>query len=50
MIEEIIDPSYPFNKKPIGAGPFKFGNIVPNDDGSFGVFLKNKYYHKGKPK
>jgi len=51
LIEEIVDPNYSFNKKPIGAGPFKIKNIIPNDDGSFRVFLeKNEYFYKGVPK
>lgn len=50
LIEEITDPDLPFNKKPIGAGPFKLKNIVPNDDGSFRVFLeKNPHFYGGKP-
>ncbi|MCF7812819.1 hypothetical protein K9M59_04500 [Candidatus Gracilibacteria bacterium] len=50
LIEEITDPDFPFNKKPIGAGPYQLKNIVPNDDGSFRVFLqKNKYYFSGEP-
>lgn len=50
LIEEITDPDLPFNKKPIGAGPFKLENIVPNDDGSFRVFLKkNPHFYGGKP-
>ncbi len=45
LIEEISDPEFPFNKKPIGAGPFSLKNIVPEDDGSVRIFLeKNKHY------
>lgn len=51
LIEEIVDPDYPFNKKPIGAGPFQFQRLVPNDDGSFRIFLSvNPYFYAGKPK
>ncbi len=51
LIEEVTDPDFDFNKKPIGAGPFKLENIVPNDDGSFRVFLeRNPYFYRGKPK
>jgi peptide/nickel transport system substrate-binding protein len=51
LIEEIVDPDFAPNKKPVGAGPFVFENIVPNDDGSFRVFLKkNKYFYNGSPK
>lgn len=47
LIEEINDPDFPFNKKPIGAGPFRIKNMVPNTDGSFRVFLeKNPHYRK----
>ncbi len=50
LIEEITDPNYPANKKPIGAGPFRIKNIVPADDGSFRVFLeRNRHYFRGKP-
>ncbi len=45
LIEEISDADFPFNKNPIGAGPFYLKNIVPEDDGSVRIFLKrNKYY------
>jgi ABC-type transport system substrate-binding protein len=51
LIEEVTDPDFAFNKKPIGAGPFQLENIVPNDDGSFRVFLqRNPYFYGGKPK
>ncbi len=51
LIEEINDPDFAPNKNPVGAGPFVFENIVPNDDGSFRVFLKkNKYFYGGEPK
>lgn len=51
LIEEVVDPDYPFNKKPIGTGPFQFQRIVPNDDGSFRIFLSaNQYYYAGTPK
>ncbi len=51
FIEEITDSNYPFNKNPIGTGPYRLKNLVPNLDGSFRVFLeKNKYYYRGVPK
>lgn len=50
LIEEVTDSSFPANKKPIGTGPFVFENIIPEDDGSFRVFLKrNKHYFKKNP-
>ncbi len=50
LIEEVVDPDFPFNKDPIGAGPFRFKQVVPNDDGSFRVFLEpNQFYYAGKP-
>ncbi len=50
LLEEIADPDFIANKNPVGAGPFAFENIVPNDDGSFRVFLKkNKYFYNGAP-
>ncbi len=50
LIEEITDPDYPFNKHPIGAGPFRLRNIVPNKDGSVRVFLvRNEHYYGGAP-
>ena len=51
LLEEIVDPNLPFNKKPVGAGPFFLKNIVPNDDGSARIFLqKNKFFYRGAPK
>ena len=51
LIEQVIDPDYPFNKKPTGAGAFSLERIVPNDDGSFRIFLKaNQYFYDGTPK
>ena len=51
LIEEIIDPDFPFNKHPVGAGPFGFKQVVLNDDGSFRVFLEpNQFYFAGVPK
>ncbi len=50
LIEEITDPDFPFNKHPLGAGPYELKNIVPNNDGSFRVFLsKNKHFYGGTP-
>lgn len=50
LIEEIADPDSPFNKHPIGAGPFQLKNIVPEEDGTVRVFLeKNKYYYGQTP-
>ncbi len=50
LIEEITDPEFPANKHPIGAGPFVLKNIIPDDDGSFRVFLKrNFHYFRGRP-
>jgi len=50
LIEEIDDPNYPFNEHPIGAGPFKLENIVPEEDGTIRVFLKkNEYYYGREP-
>lgn len=50
LIEEITDPELPYNKNPIGAGPFQLSSIIKADDGSSRVFLKrNDKYHRGKP-
>jgi peptide/nickel transport system substrate-binding protein len=50
LIEEVTDPDFPFNKNPVGTGPYVLKNIVPNDDGSFRVFLMaNEHYYKGRP-
>ncbi len=50
FIEQITDPTFSFNKSPIGAGPYQLNNIVPNNDGSIRVFLtKNKHYYKKIP-
>ncbi len=50
LIEEVTDPDFSFNKNPVGAGPFKLENIVPNNDGSFRVFLeRNPHFYGKKP-
>lgn len=50
LIEEIVDPDHPFNKEPIGAGPYKLNNIIENEDGSTRVFLTHhKKYYQGTP-
>jgi len=50
LIEEILDPNLIANKNPIGTGPYVLQNIVPEDDGSFRVFLeRNQYFFKKKP-
>ena len=50
LIEEILDPDYPYNRKPFGAGPFRLKNIIPEDRGFYRVFLEaNPHYHQGKP-
>ncbi len=48
LIEEISDPDFPFNKNPIGSGPFYLKNIVPEDDGSMRIFLKRNEYYVGE--
>jgi|GEM_PF-1109104 len=50
LIEEVLDPDYPYNRKPIGAGPFRLKNVIPEDRGFYRVFLEaNPHYHHGKP-
>lgn len=50
LIEEITDPELPYNKNPIGAGPFQLSSIINADDGSSRIFLKrNEKYHRGRP-
>jgi peptide/nickel transport system substrate-binding protein len=50
LIEEISDPDFPFNKKPIGAGPFVLKNIVPGESGEIRIFFEpNPYFYAGKP-
>lgn len=50
LLEEVVDPNLPFNRRPIGAGPYRIGNIVPEENGLVRVFLKpNPYYYRGKP-
>ena len=50
LLEELIDPDLDFNQHPIGAGPFRFKNIIPDRSGHFRVFLeKNPYYYAGEP-
>ncbi len=49
LLEEILDPDLPFNRRPIGAGPYRLNNIVPEDDGLIRVFLeRSPYYYQGK--
>jgi ABC-type transport system substrate-binding protein len=48
LIQEVTDPDFPFNKKPIGTGAFVLKNIVPNQDGSFRVFLDRNEFHYPK--
>lgn len=50
LIEEVLDPDFPYNRKPYGAGPFKLKNIIPEDRGFYRVFLEsNAAYHHGEP-
>lgn len=50
LVEEVLDPDYPYNRKPFGAGPFRLKNVIPEDRGFYRVFLEaNPYYHEGKP-
>lgn len=50
LIEEVLDPDFPYNKKPYGAGPFKLKNVIPEDRGFYRVFFEaNPYYHHGEP-
>ena len=50
LIEEVNDPDLPFNKEPIGAGPFQLKNMVSEEDGSTRIFLdRNEYFYGGKP-
>lgn len=50
LIEEVTDPDLPFNKSPIGAGPFRLKNMVSEDDGSMRIFLdRNEYFYAGPP-
>jgi len=50
LLEEVLDPDLPYNRRPIGAGPYRINNIVPEDDGLVRVFLeRNPHYYLGKP-
>ena len=50
LVEEVLDPDFPFNTKPYGAGPYRLKNVIPEDRGFYRVFLEaNPYYHLGKP-
>lgn len=49
-IEQITDSNFRFNRLPIGTGPYKIKNIIPNKDGSLRVFFtRNPYYYGKKP-
>ncbi len=50
LIEEVLDPDFFFNRRPVGAGPFRVKNIIPEDKRFYRVFLEpNPHYHLGKP-
>lgn len=50
FLQEIIDPDFTANKKPIGAGPYVLDNFIPNQGGSFRLFLRaNKHYYQKPP-
>ncbi len=50
LVEEVLDPDFPYNKKPYGAGPYRLKNVIPEDRGFYRVFMEaNPYYHSGKP-
>ncbi|NCP67906.1 ABC transporter substrate-binding protein [bacterium] len=50
LVEEVLDPDFPYNKKPYGAGSYRLKNVIPEDRGFYRVFLEaNPHYHRGKP-
>lgn len=50
LVEEVLDPDFPFNKNPYGAGPYRLKNVIPEDRGFYRVFLEaNPHYYAGKP-
>ncbi len=50
LINEVIDSSYPYNQKPIGAGPYRLKNIILDRGGRYRVFLeRNPYYYGDLP-
>jgi len=50
LVEEVLDPDFPFNKKPYGAGAYRLKNVIPEDRGFYRVFLEaNEHYHGGEP-
>lgn len=50
LLQEVLDPDLPYNRRPIGAGPFRINNIVPEENGLVRVFLeRNPHYYLGKP-
>lgn len=50
LLEEVLDPDLPYNRRPIGAGPFRINNIVPEGNGLVRVFMeRNPHYYLGKP-
>lgn len=50
LVEEVLDPDFPYNKKPYGAGPYRLKNLIPEDRGFYRVFLEaNPYYHLEPP-
>jgi len=50
LVEEVLDPDFPYNKKPYGAGPYRLKNVIPEDRGFYRVFLEaNPDYHFNPP-
>ncbi|HEY5714528.1 MAG TPA: ABC transporter substrate-binding protein [Candidatus Gracilibacteria bacterium] len=50
LIEEVLDPNYAFNLKPVGAGPYKLKTVIPERNGSYRVFLEpNEDYYGAAP-
>lgn len=50
LIDEITDSSHPFNRKPVGAGPYRLNNVIPEGGGRYRIFLdRNPDYYGAKP-
>jgi len=50
LLEEVLDPDLPYNRRPVGAGPYRIKNMVPEDSGLVRVFFeRNPHYYLGEP-
>jgi len=50
LLDEVTDSGHPYNRKPIGTGPYRINNIVAGGEGKYRIFLeRNPYFHGERP-